>query len=388
MLIVVIAWVDGRRPAAPARPPRFEVASAVGVRQQLVADLPSPVPTSRGSGRRRRWTICGRSRSRSSSTSIWPFLLLLGVRFIPERAAPRSTSGRAWRSSPSCVALASAIVMALLYQPAFDPSRIYDGTDTRAFGLLFGAALAMVWPSRALTRRVTPQRAVAILDVARRRRPGHDRPAGLAHDRVLARSSTAAGSCSSRWRRCCVVAACAHPATRLGPSSGCSPLRWIGVRSYGIYLWHQPIIVLTTPALAHGHDPVRVTASGGRDVRRGRAVVALRRGARPPRRSRTGVEEVRSEGWRPRALSRETRVALVAAAVALVLASVALAGVKPPGVSSSASGQMLGAVGSIQSRAGSSATARAIQTAARPRRIAAHVVPRRSCTSATRRRRA
>ena len=32
--------------------------------------------------------------------------------------------------------------------PGFDTTRVYDGTDTRAFGLLIGAALAMVWRTR------------------------------------------------------------------------------------------------------------------------------------------------------------------------------------------------------------------------------------------------
>ncbi len=48
------------------------------------------------------------------------------------------------------------------------------------------------------------------------------------------------------------VAALAHPASRLGPIVGCRPMRWIGERSYGIYLWHFPIIVLTTPEGAQG----------------------------------------------------------------------------------------------------------------------------------------
>jgi hypothetical protein len=44
-----------------------------------------------------------------------------------------------------------------------------------------------------------------------------------------------------------VVAAVATPGGLVAVALGCRPLRWIGVRSYGIYLWHYPIIVLTAP---------------------------------------------------------------------------------------------------------------------------------------------
>ncbi len=43
------------------------------------------------------------------------------------------------------VAVASAVWMAILYDPGTDPSRVYYGTDTRLSGLLLGAALAVVW---------------------------------------------------------------------------------------------------------------------------------------------------------------------------------------------------------------------------------------------------
>ncbi len=48
----------------------------------------------------------------------------------------------------------TALLMAILYQPGVDPSRIYYGTDTRAAGLLVGSALAFVWaPGRFFTQK-------------------------------------------------------------------------------------------------------------------------------------------------------------------------------------------------------------------------------------------
>ena len=57
------------------------------------------------------------------------------------------------------LAAASAVLMAVLYHPGFDSTRVYDGTDTRAFGLLIGAAMAMVWPARRLGAADRPERA-------------------------------------------------------------------------------------------------------------------------------------------------------------------------------------------------------------------------------------
>ena len=71
---------------------------------------------------------------------VWPWLLLLGVRVVRHRKRLAIITLLA--------ALASAILMGQLYHPGTDPTRVYEGTDTRAFGLLIGAALAMVLPTR------------------------------------------------------------------------------------------------------------------------------------------------------------------------------------------------------------------------------------------------
>src|SRR3954453_7962461 len=87
---------------------------------------------------------------------LWPFLLAAALYFVPE--ARRKAGPRPRLAAVALVAaLCSGILMAILYHPSLDPSRVYYGTDTRALELLVGAALAMVWPSRRLTGRVTPQ---------------------------------------------------------------------------------------------------------------------------------------------------------------------------------------------------------------------------------------
>ena len=87
---------------------------------------------------------------------LWPFLLMAGLRFVPEL---KNTTGVRPRLAGVTLiaALCSGILMAVLYHPSLDPSRVYYGTDTRALELLLGAALAMVWPSRRLHARIAPR---------------------------------------------------------------------------------------------------------------------------------------------------------------------------------------------------------------------------------------
>ncbi|MBK5232807.1 MAG: acyltransferase family protein [Thermoleophilia bacterium] len=192
---------------------------------------------------------------------IWPFILLIGLKFVPPGVGTARSTRQRLRPRLAAVtlglALVSVILMAVLYKPGFDMTRIYEGTDTRAFGLLLGAAVAMVWPSRRLDSRVTSKLKnqldivgvvsliiIAILIWQTDQYSSFLYRGGL----VLLSLATVA-----------LVAVMAHPASRLGPIIGCAPLRWIGVRSYAIYLWQLPIIALTTPPLQDGFSPVRGT---------------------------------------------------------------------------------------------------------------------------------
>ncbi len=143
--------------------------------------------------------------------------------------------------------LGSTALMAALYNPFADPSRVYYGTFTHVAPLLVGSLLALFWNPARLRPIIAPG-AVTVLDVAG--------AAALAAFVWFVANATQNSTWMYRGGFLVValigavaVAVAVHPASRVGRALGWSPILWLGVRSYSIYLWHWPVFVLTRPHL-------------------------------------------------------------------------------------------------------------------------------------------
>ena len=186
---------------------------------------------------------------------VWPLVLLLALRW----RSPR-------RLTVVALALAalSAAAMAALHGPG-DPSRVYYGTDTRLIALLAGAALAFSgitarpFPSGRLPARRASETAAAIALF------------GLAvmvvgvseFDLPIYPGGFVAASAFSAI----AVATISRPGSRFGAMLAARPLVWLGRRSYGIYLWFWPVLMLSRPGIdVPFRGPLLVAAQAGASV--------------------------------------------------------------------------------------------------------------------------
>ena len=173
----------------------------------------------------------------------WAILVPLGLAWVGRRTMAVVAA---------TLAMASAVWMAMLaakmgYPGHGDPSRLYFGTDTHGFPLLLGAALGLAWqPARASRAVQAFPRALGVLSgllalallLALIARLGEESTLLYPWGLLLADAASLA-----------LIVTASHPGLAFGRWLDCKPLRWIGQRSYGIYLWHWPIFMLTRPGI-------------------------------------------------------------------------------------------------------------------------------------------
>lgn len=167
---------------------------------------------------------------------LWPPLLAAGLLIFRCRGLLMAVG---------LLAAGSTALAWVLWRPFEDPSRIYYGTDTRAVALLVGVGLALV---PAAVRRAPPG--------ARAGRLGREALGAACLGGVLVAMLTL-GDLDERLYRggfllvalatAGLIAVVASPASLLGRLFATRPLVWLGLRSYAIYLWHWPVIMLTRP---------------------------------------------------------------------------------------------------------------------------------------------
>ena len=174
---------------------------------------------------------------------IWPIILLAVLKYFGKRNIARIALIIAMISGTTLFFVSLQLDQANAKQI----SHIYFGTDTHSLGLFLGSALAVSWIPQNLSANIE-KRAQDVIDAI-----GVVGLLGLIStflfiDQTNANLYRIAFPLAGIFG-CLVIISLVHPASRFAPLISTAPFRWIGQRSYGIYIWHWVIFQVTRPSV-------------------------------------------------------------------------------------------------------------------------------------------
>ena len=174
---------------------------------------------------------------------IWPIILLTVLKYFGKKNVARIAL---------IIAIISGTILFLVslqldQANSAKVSHIYFGTDTHSLGLFLGSALAVSWIPQNLSANIT-KRAQDVIDGI-----GVVGLLGLISTFLFIDESNASlyqiAFPLAAIFGCLVIISLVHPASRFAPIISSAPFRWIGQRSYGIYIWHWVIFQVTRPSV-------------------------------------------------------------------------------------------------------------------------------------------
>jgi len=174
---------------------------------------------------------------------IWPIILLTVLKYFGKKNIARIALIIAVISGTALF----LVSLQLDQSNSAKVSHIYFGTDTHSLGLFLGSALAVSWIPQNLSANIT-RRAQDVIDGI-----GVVGLLGLISIFLFIDESNASlyqiASPLAGIFGCLVIISLVHPASRFAPIISTAPFRWIGQRSYGIYIWHWVIFQVTRPSV-------------------------------------------------------------------------------------------------------------------------------------------